>query len=99
MSVKEAKRAQILEQMTTGKISQTEAAKRIGVTIRQVHRRDKRYRAFGLTGIISKKRGRIPNNRIEPAILAMAQVGARYADFGSTLVTKNCGATRTHPFG
>ena len=57
MSLKEAKRAQILEQMTAGKISQTEAAKRFGVTVRQVHRLDKRYRAFGLA---SKKRGRTP---------------------------------------
>jgi Helix-turn-helix domain len=90
MSLKEAKRAQILEQMTAGKISQTEAAKRIGITVRQVHRLDKRYRAFGLAGLISKKRGRAPNNRIEPAILAqaMALVGAHYADFGPTLATE-----------
>lgn len=90
MSQKEAKRAQILEQMTAGEISQTEAAKRIGVTVRQVHRLDKRYRAFGLAGLISKKRGRIPNNRIEPAMLAqaMALVGAHYADFGPTLATE-----------
>lgn len=90
MSLKEAKRAQILEQMTAGKISQTEAAKRIGVTVRQVHRLDKRYRAFGLAGLISKARGRNPNNRIEPAILAqaMALIGAHYADFGPTLAAE-----------
>ncbi len=84
MSLKEAKRAQILEHMTAGKISQTEAAKRIGVTVRQVHRLDKSYRAFGPAGLISKKRGRNPNNRIEPAVLAqaMALIGAHYADFG-----------------
>ena len=87
MSQEEAKRAQILEHMTAGKISQTEAARRIGVTVRQVHRLDKRYRAFGLAGLISKKRGRVPNNRIEPAVLAraMALIGTHYADFGPTL--------------
>lgn len=90
MSLNEAKRAQILEQMTVGKISQTEAAKRIGVTIRQVHRLDKSYRAFGLAGLINKKRGRIPNNRIEPTALAqaMALIGAHYADFGPTLAAQ-----------
>ena len=90
MSLKEVKRAQILEQMTAGKISQTEAAKRIGVTVRQVHRLNKRYRAFGLAGLISKKRGRVPNNRIEPAVqsLAMALIGAHYADFGPTLAAQ-----------
>ena len=90
MSQNEAKRAQILEHMTAGKISQTEAAKRIGVTVRQVHRLDKRCRAFGLVGLISKKRGRVPNNRIEPAVLAqaMALIGANYADFGPTLPTE-----------
>ena len=90
MSLKEAKRAQILEHMTAGKISQTEAAKRIGVTVRQVHRLDKSYRAFGPAGLISKKRGRNPNNRIEPAVLAqaMALIGAHYADFGPTLAAE-----------
>ena len=90
MSLKEVKRAQILEHMTAGKISQTEAAKRIGVTVRQVHRLDKRYRAFGLAGLISKKRGRNPNNRIESAVLAraMALIGANYADFGPTLAAQ-----------
>ena len=90
MSQNEAKRAQILEHMTAGKISQTEAAKRIGVTVRQVRRLDKRYRAFGLAGLISKKRGRNPNNRIEPAVLAqaMALIGAHYADFGPTLAAE-----------
>lgn len=73
--------------MTASKISQIEAAKRIGITVRQVHRLDKRYRAFGLAGLISKKRGRIPNNRIEPAVLAQAikLIGAHYADFGPAL--------------
>ena len=90
MSLKEAKRAHILEQMTAGKISQAEAAKRIGITVRQVHRLDKRYRAFGLAGLISKKRGRIPNNRIEPAVRAQAikLIGAHYADFGPTLAAQ-----------
>lgn len=90
MSLNEAKRAQILEPLTAGNISQTEAAKRIGVTVRQVYRLDKRYRAFGLAGLISKKRGRHPNNRIEPAVLAqaMALIGTHYADFGPTLAAE-----------
>ncbi len=90
MSLKEVKRAQALDLLKENKISQQEAAKRIGVTVRQVHRLNKRYRAFGLAGLISKKRGRTPNNRIEPAMLAqaMALVGAHYVGFGPTLAAE-----------
>jgi hypothetical protein len=93
MSLKVAERAQILERMTAGKISQTEAARRIGVTVRQVNRLDKHYRAFGLAGLISKKRGRIPNNSIGPAVLARATpISAR------RWRPRNCASNTHSPF-
>jgi hypothetical protein len=90
MNQKEVKRAQVLDLLMADKISQIEAAQRMGVTARQVRRQVKRYQAHGLTGLISKKRGHIPNNRIEPAVLAeaMALIGAHYADFGPTLAAE-----------
>jgi len=90
MSQKEAKRAQVLERLTEGKISQIEAAERMDITVRQVHRLLKRYRADGVAGLISKKRGRVSNRRIEPTILAQAisLIGAHYADFGPTLAAE-----------
>ena len=58
MSQKEAKQAQVLELLKEHKISQQEASKRLGITTRQVRRLTKRYQIAGLSGLISKKRGR-----------------------------------------
>ena len=90
MSQKEAKRAQVLDLLMADKISQIEAAQRMNLSVRQTFRLEKRYQAFGLTGLISKKRGRASNRRIQPAVLAqaMALIGAHYADFGPTLAAQ-----------
>ena len=90
MSQKEAGRAQVLDLLIADKISQIEAAKRMGISARQTYRLEKRYRVFGLTGLISKKRGRASNRRIEPGILAqaIALIGAHYTDFGPTLAAQ-----------
>lgn len=90
MSQKEAKRGQVLDLLIADKVSQIEAAKRMGVSVRQAHRLEKRYRADGLGGLISKKRGRASNRRILPTLLAQAMslIGAHYADFGPTLATE-----------
>ena len=87
MSQKEAGRAQVLDLMMAGRISQIEAAKRMAVSVRQARRLEKRYRACGLAGLISKKRGRASNRRVAPTVLAQAMslIGAHYADFGPTL--------------
>ena len=87
MNQKEAKRAQVLELLIDSQISQIEAAKRMGVSTRQVRRMLRRYQTSGLAGLTSKKRSRIPNNRIAPTVLAQAMtlIGAHYADFGPTL--------------
>ena len=72
MSQKEVKRAQILDLLIEGKISQQEASKRLGVTTRQVRRLTRRYQAAGLAGLVSKKRGRASNRRLDEATLAHA---------------------------
>lgn len=87
MSQKEAVRAQIMELLTAGKIDQKEAAGRLDVSVRQIKRIVKRYRAVGLPGLISKKRG-LPSNRRMPdatRLLAVEAISANYPDFGPTL--------------
>ncbi|MHB1657160.1 MAG: helix-turn-helix domain-containing protein, partial [Burkholderiales bacterium] len=78
MSQEEAKRGQLLALMETGKISQQEGAKRMGITPRQAHRLAKRYRIDGLPGLINKQRGKPSNRRMDEAlkITAMQLVGA-----------------------
>ena len=77
-------------QLIEGKTSQKDAAKRLAISVRQVKRLKRCYASDGIDGLISKRRGRASNRRIEPGILAqaMALIGARYTDFGPTLAAQ-----------
>lgn len=90
MSQKEVKRAQVLDMLEEDKISQQEASKRIGVSTRQVRRLSKRYRAEGLDGLVSKKRGRASNRRLDESArtTAIELIGTHYRDFGPTLANE-----------
>ena len=90
MSQKEVERAQILDQLKEDKISPREAAQRLGISTRQVRRLAKLYMASGLSGLVSKKRGRASNRRLNDAICAMAidLIGMHYRDFGPTLANE-----------
>ena len=87
MSQKEVKRVQVLDMLKEDKISQQEAAKRMGVSTRQVRRLVKRYQVYGLTALISKKRGRASNRRLDEATrtTVIELIGRHYRDFGPTL--------------
>ena len=87
MSQKEVKRAQILDMLKESKISQQEAAKQMDITPRQARRIVKHYQESGLEGLISKKRGRASNRRLDDATSEMATtlIGTHYRDFGPTL--------------
>lgn len=87
MSQSEAKRAQVMELLSSGKIDQREAGKRLGVSVRQIKRIARRYRQEGLPGLISKKRGRPSNRRLdeETRQLCIKLIGTHYRDFGPTL--------------
>lgn len=90
MSDKELLRAQLVAQLVDGKLSQKDAAQRLGVTVRQVKRLKRSYVSAGVAGLVSKKRGRPSNRRTADEVVAraMALVGAHYADFGPTLATE-----------
>src|ERR1019366_5012680 len=68
MSQKEAKRGQVMELLTAGKVRQQEAGKMLAVSVRQIKRILRRYRTAGLPGLISKKRGRVSNRRLDETI-------------------------------
>ena len=57
MSQKEVNRAQVLDKLNEGKISQQQAAKQMCITPRQVRRLANRYQQEGVAGLVSKKRG------------------------------------------
>ena len=90
MSQKEAKRGQVMELLTAGKVTQKEAGKILAVSVRQIKRILRRYRTLGLSGLISKKRGRVSNRRVDETIRATAikVIGEHYRDFGPTLAAE-----------
>ena len=90
MSQKEAVRAQIMDMLEEGQIDQKGAGKRLEISVRQVKRLVKLYRAEGLPGLINKQRGKPSNRRLDKAAnaLAMRLVGEHYRDFGPTLAAE-----------
>lgn len=93
MSQEEAQRGQVMELLEAGKIDQKEAGKRLLLGVRQIKRILRRYRREGLAGLISKKRGRPSNRRLneETRRLAIELIGAHYRDFGPTLACEKLG--------
>lgn len=87
MSQKEIDRIAIIHQVAEKKIRQKEAAKVLGISSRQVRRLLCRYRESGDAGLLSYRRGRPGNNRIEGAVRkqAMELIHQHYSDFGPTL--------------
>jgi len=87
MSQKEVKRAEVLDRLKEGKISQHQASEQMGITPCQKRRFSKRYQMEGLARLSSKQRGRASNRRRAEALRAtdIELIGAHCRDFGLTL--------------
>ena len=87
MSKEEIKRSEILRMADEKRITQSQGAKRIGITQRHFRRLLQRYRERGPKGIISGHRGKPSNNRMpaEKRKNILEKINADYADFGPTL--------------
>jgi len=77
----------VIRQVVEKRLRQKEAAGQLGLSVRQIRRLVQRYRAEGAAGLVSRHRGRHPNNRIADALRQeiLGLVRTRYADFGPTL--------------
>ncbi|MGH9968619.1 MAG: ISNCY family transposase [Pyrinomonadaceae bacterium] len=87
MSVKEAKRLEIVLQVESRTISSAEGARRLGVTVRQLRRIRKRYGSEGIAGLVSKHKGLSAKNRITDDVRMAVRIlmSERYQGFGPTL--------------
>jgi len=87
ITMEELERAEIIAASVRGEITAVIAAKRLGLTTRQVRRLQKRFEQEGPSGMISRQRGKPSNNRLAPEVgqKALELVRAHYADFGPTL--------------
>lgn len=87
MSAREMDRVAVVRQVVSKRLLQREASIQLGLSVRQVQRLVRAYRDTGDAGLVSRRRGRRPNNALDVALRreVMGWVSKRYADFGPTL--------------
>ena len=87
MSGEEVDRLAVVRKVVAKRLLQREASAQLGVSVRQVKRLVRRYKDGGAAGLVSRRRGRRPNNALDPSLRGevMDWVRKRYADFGPTL--------------
>lgn len=88
MTKKEIQYAEIISLAEQKNIKQTQASDILGISLRQVKRLCKRFRAQGITGLIHKSRGVASNNKISDKkrdeILNL--ITLNYSDFSPQLI-------------
>ncbi len=87
MSAEEISRVQIFQELVQGHIKAGQAAKRLGLSVRQVRRLKKAFKRGKAKAIVSKKRGRPSNHQLDQVVKqrALDLLRELYVDFGPTL--------------
>jgi len=87
LSYQEIDRLEVIKALETQHISQVTAAAKLVLSTRQVRRLQKRYQMIGLTGLISKHRGKKSNNQLSAEFREEVAklIREKYCDFGPTL--------------
>lgn len=87
MSMRELDRVKTVQAVVDRMLPVGLAAKRLGLSRRQLERLILRYKAGGSAGLMSAKRGRRSNHQLAPGVAdrALSLIRDRYADFGPTL--------------
>jgi hypothetical protein len=90
MSQRERDVLKVLHSVQSGKRTQTEAARLLGLCVRQVRRLQRKLQAGGDAAIVHRLRGRPSNHRSDPVFrrAVLAAYHRRYADFGPTLASE-----------
>ena len=87
MSNQEITRLEAMQRIKDKRLTQKEAGQMLGISTRQVKRLYQAYRKKGAKGLISARRGKPSNNRLDAGIVqqALDLIKEKYADFGPTL--------------
>lgn len=87
MSKRELTRLEIMQRIKEKRLTQKEAAHMLGISLRQVKRLWKAFQAKGAQGLVSQRRGKPSNNRLDAGIAqqVLDLIKAKYGDFGPTL--------------
>lgn len=87
MSKRELTRLEVMQRIKAKRLTQKEAARILDLSIRQIKRLYRAYKADGAKGLLSARRGKASNHRlaeqVEQEVLDLLK--AKYADFGPTL--------------
>ncbi|MFH1907346.1 MAG: helix-turn-helix domain-containing protein [Chloroflexota bacterium] len=87
MSPKELSRLEVIQRVKEKRLKQSEAAGKLGVSIRQVKRLLRAYREKGAVGLVSKRRGKPSNYQLAESVKrkVLDLLVGKYRGFGPTL--------------
>ncbi|WP_338910652.1 ISNCY family transposase [Mycetohabitans rhizoxinica] len=87
MTMRELDRFRVIQDVVDGKLKPWRAAQRLELTSRQIRRLVARLREHGPQGLVSRRRSKPSNNRLDAgtAERTLSIIRERYADFGPTL--------------
>jgi transposase len=87
MSNAEITRLEVMQRLKDKRLIQKEAARMLGISVRQVKRLYRAYKVQGASGLVSQRRGKPSHNRLEPETIQQVidLIYEHYRDFGPTL--------------
>jgi len=87
MSNREITRLEVMQRLKDKRLTQKEAAGMLKISIRQIKRLFRAYKSQGAKGLISARRGKESNNRLDAQIIQHVTdlIYKHYQDFGPTL--------------
>ena len=90
MSDKELNRVNAIKDVCERRLKQKDAAASLGITRRQVQRLVNQYRQHGAAGLISQRRNKPSNRRLDPQLKSrvLSIIHERYLDFGPTFANE-----------
>ena len=99
LNMKDALRLTVMDEFLAGQLTQAQAAIKLGLSVRQVKRLNRRIREQGADGLLSQRRGVPSNRKVADAERerVLDLVRAHYADFGPELAREYL--AREHGFG
>jgi len=76
-----------MQRLKDKRLSQKEAARMLDLSVRQIKRLFRAYKAYGPKGLVSARRGKASNHRLDAQVVQQAVdlLYERYRDFGPTL--------------
>ena len=87
MSKRELTRLEAMQRIEDKRLTQKEAAGMLKLSVRQIKRLYRAYRAQGARGLVNQRRGKPSNHRLDPETMqtAIDLIYKHYRDFGPTL--------------